>query len=92
MAGGYLYGDMTWTSQNRRNQAVTFMRNEATARGFTDAAFGQYAAGVVTVGTVGLTFCWSSPDYDALEASQTQLLNYINSNGGVDGQVATTAA
>lgn len=92
MAVYNLYGDMGFTSNQARNRSATRITDEAAARGFTPAPYGDFAAGVVSVlveGRPGLRMSYTHTDYAVCEESQATLNAYIDQQGAVSGGVYT---
>lgn len=93
----YLYGDASWPNttagRRARDKAVAYLRNEASARGFTDAAMEPWGPGIVAVtnldGLPAFHCCWSHTDFAVVERAHTELYAYLESAAQGEGSFGT---
>lgn len=82
-----IYGSCQFTNQSRRNSVATTITNWTNSHGFTPFAFAGNPAGVVNVGTTGITISFSHEDLSEIEqaegiANQALQLNQYSGSFG----------
>lgn len=76
MAGTFImYGECSFTSNQRRNNAANNIRSQATSLGLVATAYDRFPAGVVNAtvnGQAGITISYSAPSIQVAESLQKQ--------------------
>lgn len=95
MAIFVIYGNVSFTTKQRRDSAVTFMRTEAVNRGFTqESPYAEYTPGVTPItwpdGQFGLIFCYQHTDEAVVIQTSIDMEAYLSANGRVDGTFGTS--